>query len=427
MRVLTIVDDLGPGGTQRAAQNYALGYRRAGHASAVLTLQGGGPREGELVRAGVEVFASPSAGNPGALAAAEAWAPDLLHLHRRGSAEPVSAAALRRLRAGARPAVLETNVFARADYSDDRALIDVHLQLSRWCLWKWSRWTRELRPAPLGVVLPYAVDPGAFYRAPEEGAAFRAAHGIPEDALVLGRVGQPSVWKWHPALLRAFGEVAPRHPRAYLLLVGLPPELRAALDALPDAARRRVVELPFLGGDDALRAGYNAMDAFVHAAQIGESFGMVLAEAMLCECPVVTLSRPARDNSQLEVVGHEVGGLVASNEGALAEAMERLLADAEARRRLGAAGARTIRERFALGTVTESLLRIAEHAVAHRDRAALSRALREDPALVTSVRDEEIEALLARSIGEPVSSERLAMWLVHQPRLYRLWCRLKRA
>ena len=49
------------------------------------------------------------------------------------------------------------------------------------------------------------------------------------------------------------------------------------------------------------------MDGFLHVSRIGESFGMVLCEAMLCGVPVVTLSTPLKDNSQLEVVGPRRG------------------------------------------------------------------------------------------------------------------------
>lgn len=42
---------------------------------------------------------------------------------------------------------------------------------------------------------------------------------------------------------------------------------------------------------------------FLHIANQGESFGMVLAESLLCETPIITLNTPWRDNSQCEVVG----------------------------------------------------------------------------------------------------------------------------
>jgi len=425
MRVLTVVENLGPGGTQRAAQNYALGYLEAGRGSAVLTLRGGGPRVDAISRAGVEVFVGAGGAPDPAWEGAIAWGPDVVHIHRFGRADALSGGFLRRVKAS-RPncRVVETNVFARVDYSADRDLIDLHLHLSRWCLWKWTRWSRPLRPAPLGAIVPYAVDTEAFFHSREEGAAFRHAHGLPPDAFVFTRVGQPIEWKWHPAIFPAFADAARRLPAARLLLAGLPAELRGGLEAMDEEVRSRVVEIPFLQGDDALRACYSASDAFVHAAAIGETFGMVLAETMLCECPVVTLSRAARDNSQLEVVGHGLGGIVVARASNLADAMVQL---AESPRRLefGKVGAASVRARFSMDVVMSLLLRAVDLVVASADRDALRRALRDSPELVTDVADEEIESLLALSLGAPSRLDRLMMRLVHQPDLYRAFHRIK--
>ena len=76
---------------------------------------------------------------------------------------------------------------------------------------------------------------------------------------------------------------------------------------------------------------------------------MVLCEAMLCGVPVVTLSTPLKDNSQLEVVGHGKGGLVALTPEALPEAMVALIGDADLRAGVSVGGAAWVRERFAVG------------------------------------------------------------------------------
>ena len=79
---------------------------------------------------------------------------------------------------------------------------------------------------------------------------------------------------------------------------------------------------------------YSSLDCFLHAARIGESFGMVLAEAMLCGCPVVTASRPFKDNSQVEVVGHLKGGVVARSAKSLATALRAFRFDPGIRQQL---------------------------------------------------------------------------------------------
>jgi hypothetical protein len=83
---------------------------------------------------------------------------------------------------------------------------------------------------------------------------------------------------------------------------------------------------------------YSAMDVFAHVADQGESFGLVLAETLLCQTPAVVMSTPWEDNSQGEVVGNMIGGLVATTRQGFLDAMQVLHDDPVLRRRLGAGG-----------------------------------------------------------------------------------------
>lgn len=422
MRVLTVVHDLGHGGTQRVAQNFSLGFQQAGHEVAVLAYADGGPRAAPLQEAGISVFI----GQPDEQAATEQaahWNPDLVHIHREGKADARAATLLKILKAltAKPPRVIETNVFAWPDYSADGALIDVHMPLTRWCLWKWKQWTRPITPSPLGVVIPNPSNADAFYPEPREVAErFRKEHSLPIDAVVFGRLGQPIPDKWSPVALNAFAEIAKRHPKAHLLLVGLPDELRSLVASYPENIRSRIVEISFLHGDEALRACYNALDVFIHAAKIGESFGMVLTEALLCECPVITLSTPHYSNSQLEVVGHEVGGLAVSNEHHFAKAMESLLQNESRRTQLGQKGRQRVLDRYVTSAVMPNLLRIAEIASTAPDREHMRQALANDEHLISEVSNAFIKTSLAQISGPTPLSEKMLMHLVHNPYLYRL-------
>jgi glycosyltransferase involved in cell wall biosynthesis len=425
VRVLTVVEDLGPGGTQRNAQNFAAAYRERGHDSAVLTLRGGGPRERDLGEAGVAVFL----GSEDGLSQASRWRPDLLHIHRPGFAWPETDAVVRVLkeRSRHRLGVIETNVFARADPSPGGQSYDVHGQLTRWCLWKWQRWSRRIRPEPLGVVLPYMADERAFFPAPApERPAFRREHGIPEGAVVFGRVGSPLMGKWSPVVFDAFAALAAEREDVWLAVAGLPPELRARVGALPAPVRARVVELPFMIGDAALRRCYSALDVFLHAAHIGESFGMVLCEALLCGLPVITLSRPSKDNSQVEVVGHERGGLVVNGRASMVEAMRRLADDAVLRARYAAQGAQWVREQYGREPVGALLEALALAVAEAPSRQALRRRLEGDPRFVLRVDDREVRRVLFRGLGRPSRVELALLRLVSQPRVYSMWLRARR-
>ena len=425
MRVLTIVSDLGSGGTQRTAQNLTAGYAAAGHPVAVYAYVEGGRREAEIQAIGAEMFIGPPGGQ--ALDQAVAWRPDLIHIHRHGTPDATSAAILRRFdQACPEARVVETNHFARVDRSPDRHLIDVHLQLSEWCLWKWSQWRRGLHPAPVGAVVPNPVDLDAFHPVSDADAqAFRDTLGLEPDDVLLGRIGQPIEWKWLPLVVESFARLAREDPRLHLLLVGRPDSLDDAVNALEPDVRRRLHEITFLHGDAALRAAYTAIDVFSHAAEIGESFGLVLTESMLCETPVVTLSRPLRDNSQLGVVEHEVGGLVAATPEAFDAATRRLVADPALRATLGRQGRERTRERFGLDTVMQTVLRIVGHVQATDSPDALRQALAADPNIVTDVPERRIKQLLSHMEGETPLHIRALMRLLHQPAVYALWRRLK--
>ena len=94
MRILTVVQDLGPGGIQRVAQNFSRGFYDAGHEVAVLAYDAGGPRMRPLQEAGIEVFLGGSDPQQAedALQHAVRWNPDLVHIHRDGQADIRTAA-----------------------------------------------------------------------------------------------------------------------------------------------------------------------------------------------------------------------------------------------------------------------------------------------------------------------------------------------
>jgi Glycosyl transferases group 1 len=87
--------------------------------------------------------------------------------------------------------------------------------------------------------------------------------------------------------------------------------------------------------ESALAALYAACDVLVAAAELGESQGLALAEAMALEIPVVTCSTPWVDNAQIEYVEHGRTGYVANHSQPFAEAVATLLGVPEARRALG--------------------------------------------------------------------------------------------
>ncbi len=429
MRLLTIVNDLRPGGTQRVACNFASGYKRAGFASAVFAHRGGGTLEEWLRNRDVEftIGTPEKAEFHEAFRRAMAWEPDVIHIHREGLADERTGYVIREAKKAARRGtsapvgIVETNVFARVDYSADAMNVDVHFLLSKWCLWKWRQWSRQLRYSPVAVVLPNLVMYEEFQPVSVQARdAFRQKLGIPRDALLFGRVGSPIESKWSTATLDAFDAYSRGNPKAWLLLVGIPDEIRADVQTMPESSRRRVVLVDFLDGGEALREAYSSMDVFLHASRIGESFGMVLAEALCCGTPVITLSTPIKDNSQLEVVGHQDGGLVAASVPGMVEAMRRL-EDAALREQYANQGAARIARQFGPETLMPRAIEFARLAAAGLSRSALKQRIVDAPGACTEVSGDEIRTLMHRRIGQyPVATPTLVN-LVSNPLLYRAY------
>ncbi|CAN5671223.1 hypothetical protein BH24ACI5_BH24ACI5_23100 [soil metagenome] len=209
------------------------------------------------------------------------------------------------------------------------------------------------------TVIPYGVDERRLEPTPDvvsRAAELRRRHPGPL-ALFVGRMVP---YKGLDVLLRAMTKV-----NATAVLVGSGPQ-RAGLEAL--AATLGVASKVVFAGEtepDDLLAWYQACDMFVLPSTTrAEAFAVVQTEAMAFGKPVVSTNLPTgvpwvnRDD--------ETGLVVAPGDAdALADALTRLAADPELRRRLGEGGRRRVREEF---TADRMAIRAVE---VYRDVAAM--------------------------------------------------------
>jgi phosphatidyl-myo-inositol alpha-mannosyltransferase len=177
--------------------------------------------------------------------------------------------------------------------------------------------------------------------------------GYPRPITVgfLGRFDEPR--KGMPLLLDAARALAPARPDLRLLVVG-----RGDAAALRRAAGPVAGRLDVLGPvDDAVKAAaLRSMDVFCAPHTGGESFGMVLAEAMAAGAPVL-----AADLDAFRAVLGGAGSLFPA--GRLAEALRALLDDPARRATLSATGrARAVA--FDWPVVARSFVRVYRAAVA---------------------------------------------------------------
>ena len=144
-------------------------------------------------------------------------------------------------------------------------------------------------------------------------------------------VGRLERRKGFPVMVRAFERLAREYPDVRLVVVGDGAD-RDAVNALEEGTRSRVLMLGRVS-QEALPTYHRAADIFVAPAVGGESFGIVLVEAMAAGLPVLASDIPG----YREVTRHGVEGLLVPPNDAelLAAAMRRLLDDPGYARSLG--------------------------------------------------------------------------------------------
>ena len=149
--------------------------------------------------------------------------------------------------------------------------------------------------------------------------------------LFLGRL---DARKGFPVAVTAFARLAADRPDLRLVVIGDGPD-RAAADTLPEAMRARVTSLGAMPNVD-IPPYLAACDLYLGTSIGGESFGMVLVEAMAAGLPVVASRIPGYQ----EVVrdGIEAVLVPPGDPAPLAAAAARVLDDPALAARLRAAG-----------------------------------------------------------------------------------------
>ncbi|WP_067468738.1 glycosyltransferase family 4 protein [Actinomadura macra] len=169
----------------------------------------------------------------------------------------------------------------------------------------------------------------------------------------LGRMDEPR--KGLPVLLRAFEILGRRRPGLRLLIAG-PGDADEVAARISPELRDRVVVLGMVSEEDKIRA-YHSVDVFVAPNTGGESFGIVLAEAMSAGAPILASDIEAFDRVLL---GGRAGVLFpAGDHEALAAAAGDLLDDPARRKQLSAEARAAVRA-YDWSSVARDVLRVYE-------------------------------------------------------------------
>ena len=200
-----------------------------------------------------------------------------------------------------------------------------------------SEQARRTLVAHLGgdaVLIPNGVRVADFSTAPR----LASVDGLPPSIMFLGRVDEPR--KGFAVLMAALPSIVEAVPDVQVVVVGPGDldELRAALD--PALASR----IEFLGRvtDEEKASALRSVDVYVAPHTGGESFGIVLIEAMAARTAVVASDIPAFR----QVLEDGVSGALFESENpeALATEVIRLLSDADVRSEYESQGWRRVQE-----------------------------------------------------------------------------------
>jgi glycosyltransferase involved in cell wall biosynthesis len=183
------------------------------------------------------------------------------------------------------------------------------------------------------------------------------ALGIPAGAPLVLAIGRLIEQKNHATLLEAFAGVHRTHPDARLAILGWGP-LEAQTKAL--VHRLGLDDVAFVLGRVEPRDWLARASVFAHTSQ-WEGFGIVLLEAMLSGLPVVA----TRVSAIPEIVVDGETGMLAppGDTVAVANALARLLDDADLRRRLGESGLNRAHDEFSVQHMVEQTIRVYEEAL----------------------------------------------------------------
>lgn len=180
----------------------------------------------------------------------------------------------------------------------------------------------------------------------EASVGFRSLHGIPQEAMLLGTVGELIPLKGHRDLVLAANEVAKRFPDTRFVIVGRD----NSVDKKFRRELRRMVKVfgleeRFLWLDwvDDTAELFAALDIFVSASH-SESFGMAMLEAMACGTPVV----PTDTDGARELIENSEDRVPINDPVKLAERISYLLVNPQERQRIADEAVHTAREKFSL-------------------------------------------------------------------------------
>ena len=210
------------------------------------------------------------------------------------------------------------------------------------------------------VVIPNGIDSKKF-----EGIGVRAEWALPNTLGFIGRFDEPR--KGLAVLLAAIPKIVNKVPNLRILVAG-PGNASDFEKLVPPDLRERIT---FLGRISEIEKAqfFKSISLYIAPNTGGESFGIILAEAMAAKTPIVASNLPAF----LRLLDDGDSGAIFASEDAddLAETVINLLADSQMREKIAIAGFEKAKS-FDWDAVGDQILSVYEMALAGNTKVSLA-------------------------------------------------------
>lgn len=352
IKIIEAGNELGLGGTEYTIQLISKYLNKDNFEVTVVGVKEGGARVKLIQELGINVVVLNGDLNKLAQLLRET---DVFHWHGDGSLNPELFAVVK---ANKPKLVLMTNIFGLYNHSRFYELIDYDLFVSKMILVRRMLTDRDLEDdfASKRRALSNPVDVNhinSLLPTNSELKAFKQQNNL-QNSFIVGRVGRSDNAKFDLITLDGFAEFAKRAAHAKFLLVGATPEILEYAKSLNILDKLIVFDTTL--DLKQLLMYYSAIDIFLAASKIGESFGMVIAEAMAVGIPVVTISTLDRDNAQIELVDNgQTGFVVSRDKEKIADVLFFLYEDEKIREILAESAKRKVSKEYKADKIVKSL------------------------------------------------------------------------
>ena len=212
------------------------------------------------------------------------------------------------------------------------------------------------------AVVENGIDSDFFRPDPAKGQGVRERLGVARGETLLLSLGRLNKEKGHHLAIQALKKIIRRNISARLILAGEGDYLGSLKEKASRLGLEERVLFPGFVSHDEIVGYYNAADVFLMPSTTIEGLPFVLLEAMSCGVPVVASSV----GGNCMVIEHGIDGMMAEpgNIDELASRTVELIDDDAKRQRLSKAGRKKVAESFAVGKMTDRVIRIMASAVA---------------------------------------------------------------